>query len=284
MAQFTNQAQLTYGDVVTNSNIAVGEILEALTISKTAIVDTYGQNDSVTYIINIVNSGVALNNLSVSDDLGTYRFGDTALVPLDYVEGSVKYFVNGALQSPPSVSSSGTVLVFSGIDIPTSSNVAIVYEATTNEYAPLGPDGSITNTVTASGSGITPIEASETITAINAPLLTITKSISPVPVSPNGVVTYTFVIENRGNVEITAEDNAQITDLFNPILSNINVTYNGVAWTEGENYTYDEATGQFATVPGQVVIGAASYVQDPTTGIWTLTPATSTLVVTGNIG
>ena len=98
MAQFTNQAQLTYGDVVTNSNIAVGEILEALTISKTAIGDTYSQNDTVTYIINIVNSGVSLNNISVSDDLGNYRFGDTALTPLDYVEGSVRFFVNGVLE------------------------------------------------------------------------------------------------------------------------------------------------------------------------------------------
>ncbi len=284
MAQFTNQAQLTYGDVVTNSNIAVGEILEALTVFKTAIGDSYGQNDTVTYIINIVNSGAALTNITVSDNLGNYRFEDTALTPLDYVEDSVRYFVNGVLQAPPSVSSSGTALVFSGLNIPANSNVAIVYETITNEFAPLGADASITNTVTVSGSGITPIEASETIYAINAPLLSITKSISPVPVSPNGTVTYTFVIENRGNVEITPETNAQITDLFDPILSNISVSYNGITWTEGENYTYNEATGEFATVPGQVVIGSATYAQDPATGIWTLTPATSTLVVTGTIG
>lgn len=37
MAQFTNQAQLRYGNSVTNSNIAVGEILEVLSISKTAV-------------------------------------------------------------------------------------------------------------------------------------------------------------------------------------------------------------------------------------------------------
>ena len=30
MARFTNQAQLRYGNAVTNSNIAVGEILEVL--------------------------------------------------------------------------------------------------------------------------------------------------------------------------------------------------------------------------------------------------------------
>lgn len=37
MAQFTNQAQLRYGNSVTNSNIAIGEILEVLSVSKTAV-------------------------------------------------------------------------------------------------------------------------------------------------------------------------------------------------------------------------------------------------------
>ena len=42
MARFTNQAQLRYGDAVANSNIAVGEILEVLSATKTAVRSTYG--------------------------------------------------------------------------------------------------------------------------------------------------------------------------------------------------------------------------------------------------
>ena len=57
MARFTNQAQLRYGNAVTNSNIAVGEILEVLSATKTAVRNTYGQSDTVTYIVCIVNSG-----------------------------------------------------------------------------------------------------------------------------------------------------------------------------------------------------------------------------------
>ena len=57
MARFTNQAQIRYGDEVTNSNIAVGEIREVLSATKTAVRETYGQRDNVTYIISIVNSG-----------------------------------------------------------------------------------------------------------------------------------------------------------------------------------------------------------------------------------
>ena len=51
MAQFTNQAQLRYGNSVTNSNIAVGEILEVLSISKTAVKNTYHPGGTVTYIL-----------------------------------------------------------------------------------------------------------------------------------------------------------------------------------------------------------------------------------------
>lgn len=37
MAIFTNQAQLRYGNAVANSNVAVGEILEVLAATKTAV-------------------------------------------------------------------------------------------------------------------------------------------------------------------------------------------------------------------------------------------------------
>ena len=45
MAIFTNQAQLRYGNAVANSNVAVGEILEVLAATKTAVRKTYGQHD-----------------------------------------------------------------------------------------------------------------------------------------------------------------------------------------------------------------------------------------------
>ena len=47
MARFTNQAQLRYGNEITNSNIAVGEITEVLSATKTAVRDTYGQNENL---------------------------------------------------------------------------------------------------------------------------------------------------------------------------------------------------------------------------------------------
>lgn len=283
MAQFTNQAQLTYNNSVTNSNIAVGEILEVLSAVKTAVRDVYTQNGTVTYIVSLVNSGAtAINGLTLTDNLGAYTLVTDARVPLDYVEGSVKYYVNGVLQPAPTVAADNS-LIITGISIPANSNAIIAYETGVNSFAPLDTAGTINNTVTVTGTGITPITAAETVTASAAPVLSITKSISPVPVAENGELTYTFVIQNTGNTAVTADDLATVTDTFNPLLSNISVTFNSAAWSAPANYTYDATTGLFATVPGQITVPAATFAQNTQTGVWTATPGTATLVVTGTV-
>ena len=113
--------------------------------------------------------------------------------------------------------------------------------------------------------------------------MTISKAISPTQVVDNDRVTYTFLIQNSGNEPVVATDNAAITDLFDPILTDLVVTFNGAPWTEGIQYTYNQATGLFATVPSQITVPAATYAQDPVTGEYTLTPGIATLVVTGTI-
>ncbi len=283
MARFTNQAQLRYGNSIANSNIAVGEILEVLSAEKTAVKAEYTPNDCVTYVISIVNAGTtAMNGLSVTDNLGTYLQAETELTPLRYVEGSVKYYVNGVLQSTPVVVD-GPPLVINGINVPAGGDVIIVYEADINEYAPLAAGSQITNTATIAGAGITPITAEEVITAVQAPMLTITKSISPVPVTENGTLTYTFLIQNMGNAQVDETVGAIVTDTFNPILSNPVVTFNGTAWTQTTNYTYDETTGVFATNTGQITVPAATYARDPVTNAVVVTPGVSTLVIAGII-
>ena len=283
MARFTNQAQLKYGNAVTNSNIAVGEILEVLSASKTAVRDTYGQNDSVTYLIALVNSGtVPVTGLTLTDDLGAYAFDQETLTPLTYVAGTVTYYINGTKQAAPTAVA-GPPLVISGISVPAGGNAVIAYETEVNRYAPLDLESNITNTAVISGNGITPISVNETVNARVEPILTITKSISPVPVTENGTLTYTFLIQNSGNAAADAASAAVIVDTFDPRLSNLSVSFNGTAWTEPENYTYDETTGLFSTTAGQVTVPAGTFVRDPNTGEWTVTPGISTLVVTGTI-
>lgn len=284
MAIFTNQATLTYNGNSTNSNIAYGEILDVLVATKTAVEGSYTPGQLVTYVVTLRNTGnAALTGLIVTDDLGGYPFNGTTVYPLTYEDGSVTLFTNGVPQAAPAVTA-GPPLVFSGITVPAGGDVVLVYQARANEYADPAVGGTIDNTVTVTGDGLSaPITATETVDVAAAPLLTISKSITPAQVVDNDRVTYTFVIQNSGNQPVVATDNAAITDTFDPILTALAVTFDGVAWTQGVEYNYNEATGLFTTVPGQILVPAATYVQDPVTGAYTATPGIATLVVTGTI-
>ena len=279
MAAFTNRATIAWGDTVRDSNVVTGELVEVLSVTKNAARGTYLPGDTVTYIISIRNSGTgAFTNLTVTDDLGG---GVNA--PLTYEAGTALYFVNGVPQAAPTVTA-GPPLVFTGITVPAGGDTTLVYQARANGYASPLAGGTIDNTVTITGGGLTaPVTATETVTVQVGPELAITKTITPAQVSDNGTVTYTFLIQNSGNEALVATDNATVTDLFDPVLTGITVTLNGTVLAQGTGYTYDETTGAFSTVPGVITVPAATYTQDPVTGIYTGTPGLATLVVTGTI-
>lgn len=284
MAIFSNQATLTYNGNSTSSNIAYGEILDILTVTKNAVEGNYTPGSTITYAISLRNTGsTPLNSLTVTDDLGGYVFGANTVYPLSYVSDSVLLFIDGVPQAAPAVTPSQP-LVISGINIPAGADAVLIYQAEVSSFAAPFEGGVIENTVSISGSGITgAITASATVPAATEPFLTISKSISPSQVVDNDRVTYTFIIENSGNRAIVATDNAAINDTFDPILSDLVVSFDGITWTEGTQYNYDEATGLFTTVPGQILVPAASYVQDPITGAYTVNPGIATLTVTGTI-
>jgi len=283
MAIFTNQATLSYNGNTVNSNTVTGNIVEVLSVTKTALGDNYTANDNITYVISINNSSaVPFTGLTVTDNLGEYTFDTTAVTPLDYVDGSVLYYLNGVLQATPAVTST-SLLVFSGITVPANGNAILIYEAETNGFAPLISGSTIANEVTVSGGGLTtPVTATETVTVTEEPVLSITKGLSPTDVAENSQLTYTFTIQNTGNTAAEATDNIVITDTFDPILSNITVTVDGATLPDTA-YTYDETTGEFATVPGTITVPAATYTQDAVTGEWTVTPGVTVVTVTGTV-
>ena len=283
MAIFTNQALLSYRNGSVSSNIVSGEIVGVLTATKNALLTTYSAGDTVSYVIAIYNSGTsALTGVNISDDLGAYPFGSTTLVPLTYLDGSIAYYLDGALQPAPTVTATGTSLEIEGITVPQGGYALLIYEVRLNDFAPLATGGEITNTATIT-SGNETVTASETINASTEPILSITKGVNPQTVSENGQLTYTFTIQNFGNTEATAADTLSVSDTFDPILNPITVTYNGTVWTAGNEYTYNSSTGLFTTTPGNITVPAATYSQDPTTGEWNVTPGTATLVVTGTV-
>ena len=215
MATITNQAALSYNGITTLSNIAVGELVEVLTVTKTA---------------------------------------------------------------------ADAPLTVTGITVPAGGSAMLIYSAAVNEYAPLGVEDSITNTATITGGALAaPVTATETINAATEPQLAISKSICPSSVAENGTLTYTLTLLNRGNTAADAGDELVITDTFDPILKNLAVRFNGAAWTEGVHYTYDAVTGAFATVVGALTVPAATFTQDAATGVFTVDPGTSELVITGTL-
>lgn len=284
MAVFFNQATLTYNGTSTNSNIAYGEILDVLAVTKTAVDSTYTLGDIITYVVTLRNTGTtALTGITVTDDLGGYLFNTTTVYPLTYEDGSATLFIDGTPQPAPTVTA-GPPLTVTGLTVPAGGNTVLVYQARVNAFASPAVDGTIINTATVTGDGIgTPLTATAAVTATTVATLTITKSISPTQVVDNDRVTYTFVIQNTGNEAIVTTDDATITDTFDPRLVDLAATFEGITWTEGVQYTYSEASGLFTTLPGAITVPAATYTQDPVTGEYTTTPGTATLTVIGTI-
>ncbi len=285
MAQFTNQATLSYNGMTISSNIVTGEITQVLELQKKAVIDSYRADDTLTYVLTLRNTGTAdYTDLTVTDDLGAYAFGGGTLTPLTYTGDPVLYYVGGVLQAAPTVTA-GPPLVISGLRVPAGQSTVLIYRARVNAYANPGAEAQIRNTASLTGGGLAEaVTAEETVTSVAEPQLTILKSVSPTSVAENGELLYTFILQNTGTAPADAGAALTVTDTFNPILrAPLTVTLNGDVWPQEGNYTYSAATGEFATVAGRITVPAATYTQNPATGIWSVTPGTTTLTVSGSL-
>lgn len=284
MAVFTNQATLSYNNLVTTSNVVQGELVQTLSMAKTAIEGTYLPGEVVTYAISLVNAGAtAFSNLTVTDNLGAYAYNALSLVPMTYVSGSATCFINGVRQAAPTVTSTSP-LVVSGLSVLAGGDALLIYSARINQYAPLGESAVITNSASVSGGRLNEaLSADAQITAESAPELSLIKAVNPTSVVENEPVTFTFTIQNNGTEAVLVSDSVVVSDTFNPILTITGVTLNGTALAQNTGYTYDTATGAFSTVAGQISVPAASYARDEATGAWSITPGSTTLIVTGTM-
>lgn len=220
----------------------------------------------------------------MTDDLGAYAVGAASAVPLTFTGDPVLYYTNGVIGASPAAVA-GPPLSISGISVPAGGNVLLIYRARVNDFASPVSGGSITNTVTISDGGLTsPVTAYETVSADTAALLSITKALSPEIVAENGRITYTFTIQNTGAAAADAGSSLTITDTFAPALkAPLTVTINGDTLEQSGNYSYNAASGEFATVAGRITVPAASFTQDAATGRYTVTPGITVVTVTGTI-
>ena len=254
MATFTNQATLTYNGGTVNSNIVTGELVQVLTASKTAAAESYRTGDLVTYVVQLRSTGAAaLTGLTVTDTLGTTNYpatgGTVQLTPLTYQAGTLRYFMNGVLQTAPAVTVLANGIRIEGITVPAGGVSTLAYTARVNAFADPSAAGAISNTASVTGGSLTEaVTAVETLPAATEPDLRITKALEPVQVSDSGTLTYTFTIENYGGAAADAAAGITVTDRFDPILRGIAVTYNSDAWL-ASNYTYDPAQSRFRPPP-----------------------------------
>ena len=285
MATFYNRATLSFGGETLNSNTTEAELLSGLKLTKTAVTPIYSIGGNAVYAVTLSNMGsVAYNNLTVADDLGAYTIpGGATAVPLTYVDGSVIYYLNGVEQAAPVVTTAGN-LEIEGINLPAGGTATFIYEVRANEFAPIAAGSTITNTASVDGgTGIGVLTDTAQIAVKEAPSLTIAKAVCPAVITDNAELTYTVIVQNLGNTPIVATDGVIISDVFNPALSGITVTLDGVVLVAGTGYTYDEVTGAFATTDGTVTVPAATFTQDPVTGAITTTPGVTVLTVTGTV-
>ena len=217
MATFTNQATLTYNGGTVNSNIVTGELVQVLTASKTAAAESYRTGDLVTYVVQLRSTGAAaLTGLTVTDTLGTTNFpatgGTVQLTPLTYQAGTLRYFMNGVLQTAPAVTVLANGIRIDGISVPAGGVTTLAYTARVNAFADPSAEGTIENTVTVTGGSLTEaVTAVETLPAATEPDLRITKALEPVQVSDSGTLTYTFTIENYGGAAADAAAGITVT-------------------------------------------------------------------------
>ena len=282
MAIITNQANLTYtyGSTTTSvlSNLATTEITAPLAAEKRTLDAEYRSDTDLTYIISLHNdSGAALTNLPVLDNLGAYTPAGAAapVRPLTYT-GPAALFLDGVFSEEltPVVSENG--LLFTIPEIPANANALLLFKATVNGFAPLTPGSENV----ASIGQTDPITVSATVPVASYADVIITKEMTPDPVSEGETLTVTFTIENRGNEEAT---DLQVVDDFPVSLTDVIVTVNGAPITD---FTFENdtltlpASGSSATT---LTVPAATFTQDPVTGAVTVVPGVLTVEMSGTV-
>lgn len=288
MATIENFAtvRFTSGGVETTriSNLAEVGLESAITFTKTAVGDSYDGGGTVTYILSAVNTSASpINNITVTDDLGTFLIGETSEVtPLEFLSPAV-LLLNGRNTSgdlTTDLSTAGSV-TFTFPTLAPGAAANIIYNASVNDFAPLEEGSVIVNNATlTSDSDCADGTASATVTVSASADVTVTKQMSPNPVVCGDTITYTIRVYNYGN--IPAED-LVLTDTFTPAPANITVSQDGVL-LPATGYNYVDGT---LTIPPTgatpLTLPAATFSRDAETGAVVVTPTMIEFVITGTI-
>ena len=211
-----NAATLTYNSGASTSsaasNVVATSLLDSysITSAKYSANDSFRPGENITYLVTVTNTGTEpVFAVQITDDLGS---GTPA--PLSYVADSALVIDGGAVTQVVPTSVSPLVIVLPDA-LASGESVNVLYVAQVSSVIADSVQA-ITNTVqtsarqgSAAGEVIDAEPASVTINREDYAQINITKSVDKAVVASGDTLTYTFTIENSGNIEAT---NVVITD------------------------------------------------------------------------
>lgn len=234
-----NFATLTYnsGDDTgaATSNVVSTNLLDSygLTVNKISLNEDWRPGENITYLVTVTNTGTQpLFAVQFTDDLGG---GDTAL---EYLEGSAAVVTDSTVTGVTPVSTQPLIIPVADV-LPAGDSVTAVYVAQvqgdisdsisdiTNTVSAVGREGS------AEGAVVESDEASATLPRADFAQVDIVKTVDKAVVSSGETLTYTFTIENSGNIPAT---NVVITDTLPAGFEVTSIS----SVTDGVTTVYDE--------------------------------------------
>lgn len=285
MGKFVNQTQLTFGNNIIKSNIVEGEILEALIGNKVTLTDQYLFDSVITYFINLTNNSEKdISSINIEDNLATYTINKNEYTPLDYIDGSSKLFIDGKEEQKIDIIKNKHNVIFKNITLKKNQTITLVYQGKINSYAPLGENNSIINKAKITYPNMTDSLVLESqLCYSNKANVKLEKSIDKTVYKSGEKIKHVIKILNYGINDLSLINNLTIKETFSPILKNIEVTYNGVKWTNGVNYSYNSASGNFITLSNQIALFKAKITKNENTNEYNLIPSFATLIIEGTI-
>ncbi len=239
-----NSATLTYnsGDNTGSaaSNVVSTSLLDSysITAEKYTANDSFRPSENITYLVTVTNTGTQpLYSVEVTDNLGG------AGAPLAYVANSALVIDGGVVIAVTPTSTNPLVIPLVNA-LQSGESVTVVYVAQVSA-AIADTVETITNTATASATQcstagtVTSEPTSVTITREDFAQVDIVKSVDKAVISSGDTLTYTFVIENSGNIPAT---NVVITDTLPEgfVINSIESEVDGVVTVyDAMDYTVD---------------------------------------------
>lgn len=213
-----NSASLSYnsGDGTGSavSNVVSTSLLDSysITAQKFTANDSFRPGENITYLVTVTNTGTQpVFSVEITDDLG-----GSVNAPLAYVANSALLVDEGNV-IPVTPSNTNPLTIPLSTALQSGENITVIYVAQVST-ALSDEVQEITNTVAASarqvgadGEVVESEPVSVTIEREDFAQIDITKSVDKAVISSGDTLTYTFDIENSGNIPAT---NVVITDIL----------------------------------------------------------------------